>query len=120
MILAAWNFLGNLEQQLPSLYENISTGVYFAQMSPQDENNYSGKNLRGRSFKGQNLEGANFSYADIRSANFTGANLRGANFTGAKAGLQRRWVVFLLIISLLMLGISSFLSLFNLTFPVKS
>ncbi|MFM6818834.1 MAG: pentapeptide repeat-containing protein, partial [Dolichospermum sp.] len=26
--------------------------------------NYSGQNLRGRSFKGQNLTGANFSKAD--------------------------------------------------------
>jgi uncharacterized protein YjbI with pentapeptide repeats len=38
---------------------------------------FSGQNLRGRSFKRQNLEGANFSYADIRSTNFTGATLTG-------------------------------------------
>jgi len=67
---------------------------------------YSGQNLRGRSFKGQNLAGANFSYADIRSTNFTGANLKGANFTGAKAGLQKRWalllVLFLVVLSFLM------------------
>ena len=102
----------NLEQQLPSLYENISNGVYLAQMSPQNQD-YSGQNLRGRSFKGQNLEGVDFSYADIRSANFTGANLRGANFTGAKAGLQRRWVVFLVIISWLLSGLSGFLFWIN-------
>ncbi|MEM1395213.1 MAG: pentapeptide repeat-containing protein [Cyanobacteria bacterium P01_H01_bin.150] len=74
---------------------------------------YSGQNLRGRSFKGQNLEGANFSYADIRGTNFTEANLKGANFTGAKAGLQKRWVFLLLLLSWLLSGISGYLSLFN-------
>ena len=69
---------------------------------------YSGQNLRGRSFKGQNLEGANFSYADIRGTNFTGANLRGTDFTGAKAGLQKRWALLLVLLSWLLLGISSF------------
>jgi uncharacterized protein YjbI with pentapeptide repeats len=63
---------------------------------PQD---YSGQNLRGRDFKGQDLTGANFSGADIRGANFTNANLTGANFSHAQAGLQRRWVVFLLAVS---------------------
>jgi uncharacterized protein YjbI with pentapeptide repeats len=52
-------------------------------MSPD----YSGQNLRGRSFKGQDLTGANFSKADIRGANFTNAILKDADFTGAKAGL---------------------------------
>ncbi|MEO1765296.1 MAG: pentapeptide repeat-containing protein, partial [Cyanobacteria bacterium J06629_18] len=73
------------------------------------------QNLRGRSFKGQNLEGANFSYADIRGVNFAGANLKGANFTGAKAGLQKRWVFLLLLLSWLLSGISGFLSIFNTT-----
>ena len=72
---------------------------------------YSGQNLRGRSFKGQNLEGADFSYADIRSTNFTDANLRGANFTGAKAGLQKRWALLLVVFSWLLSGISGFLFL---------
>jgi uncharacterized protein YjbI with pentapeptide repeats len=74
---------------------------------PQD---FSGQNLRGRSFKGQNLAGANFSYADIRGANFTGANLTGANFSHAQAGLQRRWTIFLILVSLILAGISGFLS----------
>ncbi|NJM20586.1 MAG: pentapeptide repeat-containing protein [Richelia sp. SM1_7_0] len=74
---------------------------------------YSGQNLRGRSFKGQNLAGADFSHADIRGTNFTGANLRGANFTGAKAGLQKRWALLLVLLSWLLSGISGFLSLFN-------
>ncbi len=67
-------------------------------MSPD----YSGQNLRGRSFKGQNLTGANFSKADIRGANFTNAILKGADFTGATAGLQRRWVIGLLIVTFLL------------------
>lgn len=71
---------------------------------------FSGQNLRGRSFKGQNLEGANFRYADIRSADFAGANLRGANFSHAKAGLQRRWVITLLVLALLLGLFSGFLS----------
>lgn len=77
---------------------------------PQD---FSGQNLRGRSFRGQNLAGANFSYADIRSADFTGANLRNANFSHATAGLQKRWAIFLVYISLFLSGISGFFSAFT-------
>jgi uncharacterized protein YjbI with pentapeptide repeats len=81
--------------------------LYTAPAMPQD---YSGQNLRGRSFKGQNLEGANFSGADIRSADFTGANLRNANFSHAKAGLQKRWAIFLVCVSGLLSGVSGFFS----------
>jgi len=49
---------------------------------------YSGQNLRGRSFKGQKLIGANFSGADIRGANFTNTNLKDADFSYSIAGLQ--------------------------------
>lgn len=72
-----------------------------------------GQNLRGRSFKGQNLEGANFSGTDIKSADFTGANLNGANFTSAKAGLQKRWAIFLVCVSWVLSGISGFFSAFT-------
>ena len=71
---------------------------------------YSGKNLRGRSFKGKNLTGGNFSKADIRGANFTNAILKDADFTGAKAGLQGHWTIGLLIVSWLLSGLSGFLS----------
>ncbi|MEH1857400.1 MAG: pentapeptide repeat-containing protein [Nostoc sp.] len=74
---------------------------------------FSGQNLRGRNFKGQNLAGANFSYADIRGANFTNANLTGANFSHTKAGLQRRWAIFLVLGSWLLSGLSGFLSALN-------
>ena len=72
------------------------------------ERNFRGANLRGQSFKGQNLSGVDFSEADLRSTNFTGANLKGTNFTGAKCGLQRRWAIFLTILSWLLAGISGF------------
>jgi uncharacterized protein YjbI with pentapeptide repeats len=63
---------------------------------------FSGENLRGQSFKGKDLSGANFSDADIRGANFTNAKLTNANFSGAKAGLQRRWAILLIAVSLLL------------------
>ncbi|AVH65824.1 pentapeptide repeat-containing protein [Nostoc sp. 'Peltigera membranacea cyanobiont' N6] len=71
---------------------------------------YSGQNLRGRSFKGQNLTGANFRGKDIRGADFTNAILKDADFTGAKAGLQRHWTIGLLIILLLLSALSGFAS----------
>jgi hypothetical protein len=73
---------------------------------------YSGQNLRGRSFKGQNLTGANFSYADIRGTNFADANLMGANFSHAQAGLQPQQAIFLVIVSLLVSLMSGFISAF--------
>ena len=74
---------------------------------PQD---FSGQNLRGRSFKGVDLTGADFSCADIRSTDFTGAILRETKFCRAKAGLQRLWAIFLVMISWLLGGISGFFS----------
>ncbi|OCQ96824.1 hypothetical protein BCD64_14555 [Nostoc sp. MBR 210] len=71
---------------------------------------YSGQNLRGRSFKGQDLTGANFSGADIRGTDFTNAILKRANFTGAKAGLQKRWTFGLITVSLLLSALSGCLS----------
>ncbi|WP_138505692.1 pentapeptide repeat-containing protein [Nostoc sp. PA-18-2419] len=77
---------------------------------------FSSQNLRGRSFRGQNLASANFSYADIRGTDFTNANLRGANFRYAQAGLQKRWVTLLVIISWFLSVFSGFLSAFVSSF----
>lgn len=71
---------------------------------------FSGQNLRGRSFKGLDLTEANFSYADIRGANFTAANLTRANFSYATAGLQRRWAIFWVAVSSLLAALSGFAS----------
>ena len=71
---------------------------------------YSGQNLRGRSFKGQNLTGANFSKADIRGANFTNAILKGANFSGATAGLQPHVAIYLLVGSWIISILTGFFS----------
>ncbi len=77
---------------------------------PQD---FSGQNLRGRAFSGLDLTGANFSYADIRGANFTKAILKGPNFSYSKAGLKRRAVIGLLIISLTLAALSGLASGFT-------
>ncbi|MHC5725001.1 MAG: pentapeptide repeat-containing protein [Nostoc sp.] len=71
---------------------------------------YSGQNLQGRSFKGQNLTGAKFIKANIRGANFTNAILKDADFTGVMAGLQKRWKIIFVIVSLLLLLVSGFIS----------
>jgi uncharacterized protein YjbI with pentapeptide repeats len=96
---------------------------------------YSGQNLRDRSFKGKDLTGANFSGADVTGANFTNATLKEANFTnailenavikganftlsilkkanlsGAKAGLPLYWVIGLLILLFLLAVLSGFTS----------
>ncbi|MEM7578419.1 MAG: pentapeptide repeat-containing protein [Cyanobacteria bacterium P01_A01_bin.80] len=71
---------------------------------------YSGQNLRGRSFKGQDLSGANFSGADIRGANFTGAMLQNANFSHAKAGLKKRRVIGLVIFSCFLSSLAALVS----------
>lgn len=68
---------------------------------------FSGQNLRGRSFKDRkDLIGANFSYADIRGTDFTNAILRKANFSQAQAGRERSWATILLVVSLLLSSLS--------------
>lgn len=79
----------------------------------QGERNFTGENLRGQSFQGQDLSGADFSGVDIRSTNFSKATLIEANFYRAEAGLQRRWVVILTLLSFLLAAVTSFLAILN-------
>jgi len=65
-------------------------------------------NLQGQSFKDQDLSGADFGEANIRGANFSSATLIGTNFTRAKAGVQSRWAITLLIVSLFLAMLSGF------------
>ncbi|NEO95159.1 MAG: hypothetical protein F6K56_35185, partial [Moorea sp. SIO3G5] len=69
-------------------------------------------NLKGQSFQGKDLSGADFSEADIRGANFKNTNLSGTNFCKTKAGLQKRWVFVLLLVSWITSGLSGLVCLF--------
>jgi uncharacterized protein YjbI with pentapeptide repeats len=72
---------------------------------------FSGQNLRGRSFRGRtDLSAANFSYADIRGTDFTNAQLKGANFSQAQAGRERGWAIVLLGVSLVLSALSGLAS----------
>jgi hypothetical protein len=62
---------------------------------------FSHKNLYGKSFRKQNLKGVNFQGFDIRGANFEEAILEGANFNHAKTGLQYKYVIIFIIISVI-------------------
>jgi len=59
-------------------------------------------NLQGKSFRKQDLSGADFSYADIRGADFTDATLVEADFSHIYAGLQSRWLIILILASLIL------------------
>jgi hypothetical protein len=71
---------------------------------------FQGESLRGCNFKDQDLSGADFSGCDICGANFSGANLTEVKFERAKAGLRKRWMIFLLLVALVLIVISSFFS----------
>lgn len=64
--------------------------------------NYSGQNLRGRSFVGRDLSGADFSDCDLRGVDFSGANLKGAKFCRARLGRALKMTWGLLVLQLLL------------------
>lgn len=76
------------------------------------ERNFQRQNLRGANFKGQDLRGADFSGCRIQGANFSKANLTGAKFNQVKAGLQKRWVIILLLVAFILIVLASFFSAF--------
>lgn len=57
------------------------------------ERDFSGRDLKGKSFRGAILADADFSWADLRGTDFTQATLRNANFTGARFGLERHHAI---------------------------
>jgi uncharacterized protein YjbI with pentapeptide repeats len=73
------------------------------------ERDFRAATLSGCCFRGANLSGSDFSGADLRSTNFRDALLERTNFSGAIGGLQRRWSVVHLIISLLLTGVAGLL-----------
>jgi uncharacterized protein YjbI with pentapeptide repeats len=75
--------------------------------------NFTGKDLRGRSFRGVNLAGTDFSGADIRGSNFSNTTLIGANFSGAKAGLQNYQMLLLTCFALSLSAICGFAAVFS-------
>ncbi|WP_292875749.1 pentapeptide repeat-containing protein [Nostoc sp. NMS1] len=99
------NFNRNIVLQPVKVHTEAVCNITLTLISPAMPQDFSHQNLRGRSFKGQDLAGANFSGADIRSTDFTGANLIGANFSHAKAGLEKRWGIYLPIALFLFVGL---------------
>lgn len=84
---------------------------------------FEGVKLRGQNFKGTDLSDSSFSGADIRGTNFTNANLKRASFTYSKCGLQRRWLIGLLSIPLMLslfAGILSFMAGYVATLGLTS
>jgi uncharacterized protein YjbI with pentapeptide repeats len=68
--------------------------------------NFSGSDLRQKSFTGQNLMGANFNGADIRGVDFTEACLVNATFEHARAGLAPKHITILFVFALFLALIS--------------
>lgn len=82
----------------------------------QNVNNGKKINLRGKSFKGKNLSGVNFTNADIRGVDFSNTCLKDAKLNNVEAGLSPVWMVFWILVSLLMLGLSGVVASFSSTF----
>lgn len=82
----------------------------------QGERDFRGTNLEGVDLSGVDLSGIDLNGADIRGTNFSHATLIGANFCRVQAGLPRRWVMGLKILSFLLLaGVEGLLTLANVS-----
>lgn len=71
------------------------------------ERNFSGQDLKGKSFRGAVLSDADFSRADLRGTDFTQATLRNVNFANARFGLERHYAIVMgvsLVLMALVLG----------------
>ncbi|MBD2683435.1 MULTISPECIES: pentapeptide repeat-containing protein [Nostoc] len=77
---------------------------------------FSGQNLRGRSFQNQDLALADFSGSDIQGTDFSGANLARANFYKAKAGLNSYGIFVVSLLLFLVAGLSGFTAGIAITF----
>lgn len=74
---------------------------------------FSGQNLRGKSFRGLDMSGADFSYCKLQGANFSKAILQEANFSNSSMGLSTKVISLLIILCLvlsLLLGLCGFVA----------
>lgn len=67
--------------------------------------------LSGANLKGLDLRGVDFSGADVKGTNFKGAELGGTVFVGASVGMRHRSLFTVFFASMLISGLSGFLSL---------
>lgn len=74
-------------------------------------NEFSGKNLQGKSFSRMDLAEADFSASDLRGADFSYANLIGANFKGARTGIQKQHTVLVFLFAVLISILSGYIAM---------
>ncbi len=101
------------EEHLALLKQGVNVWNEWREKNPKIRPDLRGADLRGENPKRENFSGADFSKANIQGADFTNAILQRTNFTGTKAGLQRRWLIAQLLISLGLATVAAILSGFT-------